>query len=263
MFQKIFSILILIGISTSIIEAQDVNVKGKGKKSAKSKMVEPTDPKETEVWEPIPAKITPGAKAGDAPSDAIVLFDGSNSDAFTHLDGSPVKWTLSNGALTVKPQSGDIKTRDSFGSCQLHIEWRAPDVIKGDGQGRGNSGIFLSEKYEVQVLDSYESKTYPNGQASSIYKQHVPLVNANKAPGEWQTYDIIYKAPKFDKRGRKLQSGSITVLHNGVLTQNNIEIKGTTEYIGWPKNPAHGDGALKLQDHGDLVSYRNIWIRKL
>ncbi|HMP32572.1 MAG TPA: DUF1080 domain-containing protein, partial [Saprospiraceae bacterium] len=185
-------------------------------------------------------------------------------DAFEHLDGSPVKWTLnSDGSMTVLPKSGDIRTKESFGSFQLHIEWRTPSEVKGEGQGRGNSGIFLQDKYEVQVLDSYDNVTYSNGQASSIYKQSIPLVNACKAPGEWQTYDIIYKAPKFDKSGKKIASAYVTVIQNGIITQNNYKIKGTTPYIGWPKNPPHGDGPLKLQDHGDLVSYRNIWLRKL
>jgi hypothetical protein len=256
MTRKVFIVGICFITGIGVTFAQD-------KKSSKNKIKEPTDPKATEVWEPIPVKVTAGKNLGDAPSDAIILFNGTSVDAFTHLDGSIIKWTLKDNAMTVVPQSGDIKSKDVFGSCQLHIEWKAPEIIKGEGQGRGNSGIFLSGKYEVQVLDSYESKTYSNGQASSIYKQHIPLVNANKPPGEWQTYDIIYKAPRFNKKGKKIASGTITVLHNGILTQNNVEIKGTTEYIGWPKNNAHGDGPLILQDHGDLVSYRNIWIRKL
>ena len=230
----------------------------------KTKPLEPKDPKATEVWTPVPTVVTPGRSDFSAPSDAVVLFDGSGFDAFSHLDGSPVKWTLNgDGSMTVKPRTGDIKTKDSFGSFQLHIEWKTPEVVKGEGQGRGNSGIFLQDKYEVQVLDSYNNSTYSNGQASSIYKQTIPLVNACKAPGEWQTYDIIYTAPKFDKQGKKIASAYVTVIQNGILTQNNTRIEGTTEYIGWPKNPAHGDGPIKLQDHGDLVSFRNIWLRKL
>jgi hypothetical protein len=248
-----FLILICFSISISTIFGQN-----------KKKQTEPKDPKATEVWTPVPSMVTPGKSNSDAPSDAIVIFDGSNANAFEHLDGSPVKWTINgDGSMTVTPRTGDIRTKESFGSFQLHIEWRTPSEVKGEGQGRGNSGIFLQDKYEVQVLDSYNNTTYSNGQASSIYKQSIPLVNASKGPGEWQTYDIIYKAPKFDAKGKKTASAHVTVIHNGIVTQNNTKIKGTTEYIGWPKNPAHGDGPIKLQDHGDLVSYRNIWLRKL
>lgn len=230
----------------------------------KTKVTEPKDPKLTEVWTPVPQVVSPGSTNSSAPSDAIIIFDGSNLDAFVHNDGSPAKWTLNgDGSMTVKPRTGDVKTKDSFGSFQLHIEWKTPSEVKGEGQGRGNSGIFLQDKYEVQVLDSYNNITYPNGQASSVYKQSIPLVNACKPPGEWQTYDIIYTSPQFNKQGKKISSAHVTVIQNGIVTQNNTKIKGTTEYIGWPKNPAHGDGPLKLQDHGDLVSYRNIWLRKL
>ena len=144
---------------------------------------------------------------------------------------------------------------------RLHIEWRAPAVVESEGQGRGNSGVFFQMEYEVQVLDNYQNRTYSNGQAGSIYKQHMPLVNACKAPGEWQVYDIVFTAPKFNKDGIKVSSGYLTVIHNGVLIQNHAEIKGTTEYIGQPKNIAHGKAPLKLQDHGNPVSYRNIWVR--
>lgn len=221
-----------------------------------------TDPKATEVWEPVPRIVTPG-NTNTPPSDAIVLFDGTNLDQWQSKDGSPAKWKISDQHMTVVPGTGEIITKDSFGDCQLHIEWRTPAIVKGEGQLRGNSGVFLQSRYEVQVLDNYNNKTYPNGQASAIYKQHIPLVNACKKPGEWQSYDIIFKAPRFNEDGIKISSGSLTVLHNGVLVQNNVEIKGTTEYIGLPKNPAHGTAPLFLQDHGDLVSYRNIWLRKL
>ena len=225
--------------------------------------VEPTKPEATEFWTPVPNVVKPGNSNGQAPADAIVLFDGNNFGEWEHLDGSAVKWTLNDGAVTVQPKAGDIRTKRSFGSCQLHIEWRTPSVVKGTSQGRGNSGIFFQERYELQVLDNYDNPTYTNGQASSIYKQTRPLVNACKGPGEWQTYDAIYTAPVFDAQGKKIKPGMITVLHNGVLTQLNTEIQGTTEYIGWPKNVAHGEAPFKLQDHGDLVSYRNIWVRRL
>ena len=165
--------------------------------------------------------------------------------------------------MTVVKGTGDIQTKRDFGSCQLHIEWRTPAVIEGKGQGRGNSGVFLNNTYEVQVLDSYQNRTYSNGQAASIYKQYLPLVNACRPPGEWQTYDIIYLAPVFNEDGIKVRSGTLTVIQNGIVVQNNIEIKGTTPYIGLPQNPSHGKGPLRLQDHSNPVSYRNIWIREL
>jgi len=221
-----------------------------------------TDPVATEVWEPTAKVITPG-KAQAPPSDAIVLFDGSNLDQWQATDSTAAKWALADNAMTVVPKSGGISTKQSFGDCQLHIEWRSPVVVKGEGQLRGNSGVFLQSRYEVQILDNYQNKTYSNGQAGSVYKQYIPLVNACRPPGEWQTYDIIFKAPRFNADGIKVASGSLTVLHNGVLVQNHIEIMGTTEYIGLPKNKAHGKAPLFLQDHGDLVSYRNIWIREL
>lgn len=229
---------------------------------ADPKASEKWDPKLTEAWEVVPKVITPG-NGTSAPSDAIVLFDGTNTNEFTHENGLPIQWEVKDGAMTVKPGSGGIFTKKVFGDCQLHVEWRAPVVVKGEGQGRGNSGIFLQNKYEVQVLDCYNNTTYPNGQAGSIYKQSVPLANACRPPGEWQTYDIIYTAPKFSVDGVKVAAGRVTVIHNGVVVQNGTEIKGTTEYIGLPKNAAHGDGPIFLQDHGDLVSYRNIWIRKM
>ena len=180
--------------------------------------------------------------------------------------------------MTVKPGKGGIETIEEHGSIQFHIEWKTPTLIKGKGQGRGNSGIFFQRRYEVQVLDSYNNRTYSNGQASSIYKQHIPLVNSTRKPGEWQVYDIIFNEPKFNAEGQKIKSGSFTIFLNGVLVQNNVEILGTTEYIGVPKNgrddmpgdkgsdhesPEYSRRTLTLQDHGDLVSYRNIWMRKL
>ncbi|MCB9274435.1 MAG: DUF1080 domain-containing protein [Lewinellaceae bacterium] len=221
-------------------------------------------PELTEVWEPEARMVTPGTAAAP-PSDAIVLFDGNNLEEWLSAqDDSPARWTINaDGSMTVAPGAGDIKTRRLFGDVQLHLEFRTPTVITGDGQGRGNSGVFFQERYEVQVLDNYNNRTYSNGQAGSIYKQYIPLVNVCRPPGEWQTYDIIYTAPRFNKDGIRIQAGTLTVIQNGVLVQNHSEIKGTTEYIGWPQNLAHGPAALKLQDHGNLVSYRNIWIREL
>ncbi|MFW5657148.1 MAG: 3-keto-disaccharide hydrolase [Bacteroidota bacterium] len=220
-------------------------------------------PETTEIWEPVPPKVTTGEQ-GAAPSDAIILFNGNDLSKWQSTEGGEAKWKVENNAVTVVPQSGAIKTKDKFGSCQLHIEWRSPSEIKGEGQGRGNSGIFLMERYELQVLDSYESKTYPNGQAASIYKQYIPLVNACKAPGEWQTYDIIFTAPTFGEDGRMTTPARFTVLHNGVLVQNNVALLGPTEYIGMPVYKAHEEKAsIVLQDHGNPVSFRNIWIREL
>lgn len=215
------------------------------------------DPKATEVWEPEPKVVK--AEMSRIPSDAIAL----THDMWNHKDGSEIKWNVVDNVITVQSGSGPIFTKEKFGDCQLHIEWRAPSEIVGEGQGRGNSGIFLQNKYEVQILDSYENRTYSNGQAGSIYKQTMPLVNAMSPPGEWNTYDIIYKAPHFNDDGIKVSSAYITVLHNGVLIQNHFEIKGTTPYIGLPKNPAHQDDVIQIQDHGNPVSFRNMWIRKL
>lgn len=221
------------------------------------------DPKVTEYYEPKAPKISPGMNAGEAPSDAIILFDGKNLDEWASLDGSPAKWDTQGGAFTVKKGTGDIKTKKAFGDFQLHIEWRTPSEIVGDGQGRGNSGIFMQERYELQVLDSYESPTYSNGQAGSIYKQSVPLVNATRKPGEWQVYDVAYTAPRFSENGRVIVPAYITVFHNGVLIQNHTQIYGPTEYKGLPVYVSHGKASLKLQDHGNPVSYRNIWVREL
>jgi hypothetical protein len=225
---------------------------------------EKLDPTVTEIWEPRPAKITPGTNAGEAPSDAIILFNGKDlAEWVAAADGSAPTWTLADGAITVKPGSGDIKTKRTFGDYQLHVEWRSPSVVKGEGQGRGNSGIFMQERYELQVLDSYESRTYSNGQAGSIYKQTMPQVNATRKPGEWQAYDIVFTAPRFSESGRMINPAYITVFHNGVIIQNHTQIYGGTEYKGLPVYVEHGKGSLRLQDHGDLVSYRNIWIREL
>ncbi|MDR8390927.1 DUF1080 domain-containing protein [Aliifodinibius sp. S!AR15-10] len=221
------------------------------------------EPEETEVWEPVPEKITPGSSYGDPPSDAIVLFDGSGFSNWEHPDGSDVKWKLEDGAMTVNPGTGGIQTKQDFGSVQLHIEWRAPEP-SGEGQDRGNSGVFLQDRYEVQVLDSYNNKTYSNGMAGSIYKQHIPAVNAAKAPGEWQTYDIMFEAPEFNDDGSVAKPAYLTVFWNGIMVHNKAELKGPTVYIGHPEYEAYEGGApLALQDHSHTVSFRNIWVREL
>lgn len=221
-------------------------------------------PEDTEFYEPKVEKITPGEN-NQPPSDATVLFNGKDLSAWESVkEGGEAAWTVADGYMTVKPGTGPIKTKEDFSDFQLHIEWRSPQEIEGEGQGRGNSGIFLQGLYELQVLDSYESKTYVNGQAGSIYKQSPPMVNATKPPSEWETYDVIYTAPKFDeKNGALLEAGYVTVLHNGIVVQNHTKLQGTTAYIGTPQWKAHGDGPIILQDHSNPVSYRNIWIRPL
>lgn len=212
-----------------------------------------------------PVVVIPGRSAGASPSDAVVLFDGKDVSHWRNAkDATDVKWEVRDGYLEVVPKTGDIATREEFGDCQLHVEWATPAVVKGEGQGRGNSGVFLMQRYEVQVLDSYQNQTYYHGQAGSIYKQYAPLVNASLKPGEWQTYDIIFKAPKFDEQGKVIERARFTVLHNGVLIQNNVEVYGNTTHDKPALYIAHGPKApLQLQNHGDLVRYRNIWIRQL
>lgn len=221
------------------------------------------EPEETEDWSRKPEIVTPG-KATLPPSDAIVLYgDAEDIVNWENDKGGPAKWKAKN-FLTVVPKTGVIKTKQKFEDVQLHIEWRVPKEVKGEGQGRGNSGVYLMGKYEVQVLDSYENETYYNGQAGSIYKQHIPLVNACRPPGKWQSYDIIFKAPRFKDDGILESPAYVTVIHNGVLIQNHVELKGPTEFIGKPSYKPHPDKLpLVLQDHSNPVSYRNIWIREL
>jgi hypothetical protein len=220
-------------------------------------------PELTDKWEPVPPVVKPG-DCTTPPSDAIILFDGTDMDQWEKLDGKPVGWKLADGAMTVVKETGSIQTKQSFGDIQLHLEWRAPAEVVGEGQGRGNSGVYIQNRYEVQILDCYENTTYVNGQTAAVYKQHVPLVNACRPPGEWQTYDIIFMAPRFNGDGSLFAPATVTVLHNGVLVQNHVTIQGNTENIGLPAYTAHPlKQPLMLQDHGNPVSFRNIWLREL
>ena len=229
---------------------------------------------DTEFYTPVPPVVTPGTTNAAPPSDAIVLFDGKNLDQWVSVnDKGPAKWDVKKGIVTVNKSSGNIETKKVFNNYQLHLEWLIPENITGEGQARGNSGVFLASigagdlGYELQIMDSYNNKTYTNGQAASIYKQSTPLVNVNRKPGEWQTYDVIWTAPVFNQDGSLKSAAKVTVLFNGVLVQNNFELTGPTLYIGKPDyKKAHGASPIKLQSHGDKsepISFRNIWVREL
>ena len=230
-------------------------------------------PEDTELWEPVPQVVTPGSTAGAAPSDAVVLFDGSSLDQWVSVkDKSPARWTVANGVMTVDKAAGNIETKRSFRNYQLHLEYRIPENVTGTGQARGNSGLFLASTgagdggYELQILDSYQNKTYSNGQAASIYKQSIPLVNACRKPGEWQSYDVVWTAPTFNADGSVKTPAYVSALHNGILVQNHFELKGETLYIGKPFYKKHDAAPIKLQAHGDPsppISFRNIWLREL
>lgn len=221
----------------------------------------PTKPDVTEYWDPEVKLVNPDP----IPSDAIILFDGKNLNNWESVkDGGEAKWKVENGIMTVVKGAGHISTKQKFTDYQLHIEWQSPiepETLKS--QGKGNSGIFMQGMYEVQVLNSYQNRSYRNGQAGSIYKQSAPLVNPIRPMGEWNVYDIIYTAPRFTVNGGIETPAYITVIFNGVVVQNHTKIQGTTEYIGQPKNPVHGPGPISLQDHGNPVSFRNIWIREM
>jgi hypothetical protein len=232
-------------------------------------------PEDTEVYEPVPPVVTPGATESAPPSDAIVLFDGKNLDEWVqNADKSPAKWIVHDGIVTVSKakDSGNIETKRLFKNYQLHLEFRIPENITGSGQARGNSGLFLAstgpgdDGYELQILDNYNNKTYTNGQAGGIYKQAVPLANPNRKPGEWQTYDVAWTAPTFNDDGSLKTPAYVTVFFNGVLVENHFELKGQTLYIGKPFYKKYDAAPIKLQAHGDHsepISFRNIWVREL
>jgi len=244
-------------------------------------------PEDTEVWEPVPKAVTPGAHDAAPPSDAIVLFDGKNLDEWVSAaavmdkdkekDKTPAQWSVANGVLTVNKSVGSIETKRPFRNYQLHLEWKIPENITGDGQARGNSGVFLASTgpgdagYELQILDSYNNTTYVNGQAGSIYEQGIPLANPIRKPGEWQTYDVVWTAPVFNGEGPNADGSLktpayVTVFFNGVLVQNHFELKGETLYRGQPFYRKFDSAPIKLQAHGDKsepISFRNIWVREL
>ena len=235
------------------------------------------DPKLTEVWEPVPKVVTPApapATPTPPPSDAIVLFDGKDLNEWVSVkDQSPAGWLVQDGVIVVNKKAGNIETKRRFHDYQLHIEWREPVDITGSGQLRGNSGVFLASTgkgdagYELQIMDSYNNKTYVNGQAGSIYKQGAPLANAMRKDGEWQAYDVIWTAPRFNADGSLKSPAYVTAFHNGVLVQNHFELIGETVYVGQPTyaGKAYDRAPIKLQAHGDPsppISFRNIWVRE-
>lgn len=230
-------------------------------------------PEDTEQWTPVPAKVSPGVNTGAAPSDAIILFDGRNLDEWVMVnDRSPARWRIDKRTLVVDKALGNIETKRLFKNYQLHLEWRIPADVVGEGQARGNSGVFLASTgpddggYEIQILDSWENKTYVNGQAASVYKQSAPLVNASRKPGQWQSYDVVWTAPVFHSDGTLETAAAVTVFHNGVLVQNHFTLLGETRYIGKPVYRNYDRAAIKLQSHHDPskpISFRNIWVREL
>lgn len=232
-------------------------------------------PEDTEIWQPEPKIVTPGATDSAPPSDAIILFDGKNLDEWVSAqDHSPAKWVVHDGILTVSkdPGSGNIETKRTFRNYQLHVEWRIPENITGSGQARGNSGVFLASTgpgdsgYELQVLDSYNNKTYVNGMVGSLYKQSIPLANPMRKPGEWNVYDVVWTAPTFNDDGTVKTPAYATAFLNGVLVDNHFELKGQTLYIGQPFYKKYDAAPIKLQAHGDKsepISFRNIWVREL
>ncbi|MBB5061867.1 DUF1080 domain-containing protein [Granulicella mallensis] len=266
-------LLILIAVSTPVLAQQVAASQGAGQQVGAPAHVPKHE--DTEVWEPVPPVVQPGNENSMPPSDATVLFDGKNLDEWVSTsDKSPAKWIVHDGIVTVSKAQGvgNIETKKTFRDYQLHVEWRIPSNITGSDQARGNSGVFLASTgtgdsgYELQILDSYINKTYVNGQAGSIYKQGIPLVNPARKPGEWQSYDVVWTAPRFNSDGSLKSPAFITVFFNGVLVQNHFELKGETLYVGQPTYKKYDTAPIKLQAHGDHsepISFRNIWVREL
>ena len=264
--KKILVLSLLTILIASFMKGQQPNWDSLAKEAAK-----------TEKFAPVPKIVTPGNSPQDAPQDAIILFNGLNLDAWYGNDSTKAPgWDIVDGIVTVNKKSGGIMTKQKFMDYQLHLEWEIPVNITGSGQARGNSGVFLAylgmkdglfeQGYEVQIMDSYKNDTYVNGQNGSVYKQYAPLVNACKKPGEWQTYDIIWKAPRFNKDKSLKSPAYITVIQNGILIQNHVKVKGQTLWVGHPFYKPHGASPIRLQSHPDPsepVSFRNIWIRPL
>lgn len=220
-----------------------------------------------DVDRPQPRVVDPGTSSAKRPtpppSDAVVLFDGKDLSKWISGDGASARWKVGKGYMEVVKGAGGISSRQGFGDCQLHVEWRMPVPVNGEGQERGNSGVFLMGKYELQVLDSYQNKTYPDGQAAAVYGQYPPLVNASRPPGQWQTCDIFFHRPRFDAAGKLIQPARMTV-HNGVLVQDDVVLTGPTAHKERPPYTQHADRLpVSLQDHGDPIRYRNIWLREL
>jgi 3-keto-disaccharide hydrolase len=271
-FSKFVAFAALIAAATPLLAQSVASPQGAAAPSQASAPAAPK-PEDTEVWEPVPKVVTPGATCSAPPSDAIILFDGKNLDEWVaNRDKSPAKWIVADGVMTVNKAEGNIETKRTFKNYQLHIEWRIPENITGSGQRRGNSGVFLASTgpgdagYELQVLDSYNNATYVNGQAGSIYKQAIPLANPARKPGEWQSYDVVWTAATFNNDGSLKTPAYVTVFFDGVLVQNHFELKGETLYIGKPFYKSYTSAPIKLQAHGDKsepISFRNIWVREL
>jgi len=219
-----------------------------------------------DLMRPLPPVIDPGPPGppAAAPSDAVVLFDGKDLSFWEDGKGGPANWKVEDGYMEVVAKTGLIRTKKGFGDCQLHVEWATPSVVSGEGQERGNSGVFLMDIYEVQVLDSFDNTTYADGQAAALYGQYPPLVNASRKPGEWQTYDIVFHRPRFSADGQLVEPARMTVFHNGILVHDNDMLTGPTAHKARPPYKVHGDKLpVSLQDHGNPVRYRNIWLREL
>ena len=269
---KLMAIALMACLTLPVLAQQ-----GAGQTGGRATTAAPQAPRheDTEFYEPVPPVVTPGTTDSAPPSDAIVLFDGRNLEEWVLTrDKSPARWTIADGTLVVNKAQGigNIETKRTFKDFQLHLEWRIPENITGSDQARGNSGVFLASTgtgdagYELQILDSYNNKTYVNGQAGSVYKQSIPLVNPNRKPGEWQSYDVIWTAPRFATDGSVQTPAYVTALFNGVLIQNHFELKGETVYVGPPFYKAYDRAPIKLQAHGDRsepISFRNIWVREL